>query len=97
MLGQIYALVLTISRNQGMRKRIEVEPDVIQQPKPRRIIAITPNYMENTSESDLKTILSQDIPITPKTEKDIRKVKNWEPPPPGIEVVASKGKRNRQY
>lgn len=37
---------------------IEVEPEVVVAPKPKRVIAVTPDYMDNSSQADLSIILS---------------------------------------
>ena len=71
------------------------EPERIMQPKPQRKIAVTPNYMENTSESDLRSILSQSTQMT-SVKIDISEVKGVDlPPPPQITVPATRDKRSR--
>jgi hypothetical protein len=64
-------------------------------PKPQRKIAVTPNYMENTSESDLRSILSHSSQVA-SVKIEMSEVKNADlPPPPGIIVPATRDKRSR--
>lgn len=64
-------------------------------PKPQRKIAVTPNYMENSSESDLRSILSHSSQ-EPSVKIEMSEVKNADlPPPPGITVPATRDKRSR--
>lgn len=51
---------------------IEVEPEVVVAPKPKRVIAITPDYMDNSSQADLSTILSSGE-MTPDEKKQDRR------------------------
>lgn len=92
--GQIYALVLTfINRNRRLEdtKMVLAEPAMIMQPKPTRKIAVTPNYMEDTSESDLRSILSaQSPPSQVKLEMGEMKETSALPPPA---IDTSKGSR----
>lgn len=97
-IGQIYAIVLTFINKGHIKptgKTTMAEPDRIMQPKPQRKIAVTPNYMENTSESDLRSILSPSTPIgSVKIEIAEVKAENL-PPPPLISVPATRDKRSR--
>lgn len=52
---------------------IEAEADIVIAPKPKRVIAVTPDYMDNTSQTELNTILSGDITTrSPLIQPDIK-------------------------
>ena len=55
-----------------MSQVIEVEPEVVVAPKPKRVIAVTPDYMDNSSQADLSTILSGNDLVPTEKHKERR-------------------------
>lgn len=95
----IYALFVTLSDpDAGSRTRhadgktVECEPGVVQAPKPKRVINVTPDYMDNSSHTDLTTILSRSR--TPKMEEHPARPLETRGPAPSF--IRSSGRDNRR-
>lgn len=75
LVGQIYALVVTLTHKERPFEpgtMIEAQADVVIAPKPKRVIAVTPDYMDNTSQTELNTILSGEINESPVYQPEIK-------------------------
>ncbi len=70
---------------------VEQEPDVVIAPKPKRVIAVTPDYMDNSSQTELNSILSQNYATSKSTERE--DVFGAGPPPP---LAMSSSKKDRE-
>lgn len=78
----------------GLPQIIEQEPAVVEAPKPKRVIAVTPEYMNNSSATELNTILGRNHPPTPKTPITSQIAFEGQLPPP-VAIGSSNRDRGR--